>query len=84
MHACVHLCVLGLWGCGLLLLQKAIAKASTLEEINRLENALANGVMPEGLEGRLCLLLQFAALILFLCMQVRTGCLASCPQSHAN
>lgn len=31
-------------------IKKAIGKASTLEEITRLENALANGVMPEGLE----------------------------------
>lgn len=31
-------------------IKKAIAKASTLEEINRLENALKNGIMPDGLE----------------------------------
>ncbi|KAL8424546.1 hypothetical protein Efla_005652 [Eimeria flavescens] len=30
-------------------IKRAIAKASTLEEINKLENALANGIMPEGL-----------------------------------
>ncbi|KAL8444720.1 hypothetical protein Emag_005349 [Eimeria magna] len=31
-------------------IKKAIAKASTLQEINRLESALASGVMPEGIE----------------------------------
>ncbi|KAL8273578.1 hypothetical protein Esti_002505 [Eimeria stiedai] len=32
-------------------IRKAIAKASTLQEVNRLESALASGIMPEGVEG---------------------------------